>query len=287
MFSKIFGGKKFDELFPSFMPYIKDKDRQQELVNNQELIDKYKRNKTMIETFLVEVSRYHINKDIITYIDKYIIKLDEDTLQELMILYLDLSISEKNNKSFFDYYDKKYGLVDKTEEEIKEEERIDNLYNSKKCGTETFNNIPLDTLYETLDYPERNYITTLFTNKGGWMVFKSLFEDRYHANFKQLIKLLNSNLIDGSIINEDVVLNLDDKKFRDLIFILLSNKNLEIAKHIKTLINKGRYDLILEMVHQNLIGDEVFIYTMTNEHINEDELINRLESIKVKRPLNN
>ena len=99
--------------------------------------------------------------------------------------------------------------------------------------------------------------------------------------------MLNSNLIDGTIINEEVVLNLDDKKFRDLVFILLSNKNLEIAKHIKTLINKGRYDLILEMVHQNLIGDEVFIYTMTNEHIDEEELINRLESIKVKRPINN
>ncbi len=287
MFSKLFSKDSFEDLYPRLFPYIKEKDKQDKLINSQDFKTKYNKNRTLIDTFLKEVAKYHKQIEVISMVDKYIVSLDDQELVHMMVLYLNLPDEEKSNKKFFIYYDEEFGVINKTEEELNKEHQIDATYNNLKKGTETFNEIYLDVLYKELPYPLREYINSLLSNNKGWETFNILFGERYHANFKQLISLLNRCLIDGQIINDDVYTNLGENMFRELIYTLLSNNNLEVAKHIKSLISKNRYDLIKDMITHNLLGDQVFINTINNENINIDDLITTLEGIRVKRQVNN
>ena len=291
MLNKIFKTNSFDRLFPALMPYIKTDAEKQLLVSDKDFIDKYDRNSESITTFLYEVNKNYKNIEVKKMIKKYIISSSEKELREVILLYLNLNEEDKKDKSFFVYFDETHGLVEKTEEELNEEHRIDREYNNFKTGLETFHGIKLDELYQLCPYPERKLIISILKNKGGWEVFTHIFEQRYHANFKQLITLLTKALVDGDIMNEDVKLNLDKHKdddyFEELVFQLLSNHNLEIAKHIKTLIKNRRYDLIIDMIEDKLIGDEVFINTINQEELDAKDLITKLETMRVKRPINN
>ena len=287
MFSKLFSGKRFDTMYQGLVPFVKDKDVQDKLINNKDMLAKYNKNKTLIDTFLIEVSKYHKYYEICEMVNKYIINLEEKDLIHLLMLYLNLSDDKKQDKEFFDYYDQEHNLVDKTEEEYMNEHKIDEMYNNLKKGNESFNGIQLDVLYKDLPYELRSYINSLLYNKEGWNTFNILFEERYKANFKSLLELLNSSLIDGEIINDDLYSNLGDDKFRELVYSLLLNNNLEIAKHIKTLVSKRRYDLIEDMIDNKLIGDVVFINAISQEELTVDKLIEHLESIRVKRQVNN
>ena len=286
MFTKFFSGKSFENIYPLLMPYIKNKDLQDELINNQDFKDKYNNNSSLIEAFIYELTKNYKKDEITKLINKYIIKFDENSLREIIMLYLDLSPEDKLDKKFFKYYDEEHKL-NKTEDELNREHEIDAAYNRLKKGTESFHDIPLDSLYKILDYKEREFINSLLINKNGWKAFLSLFEERYHANFQSLIKLLNKALIDGTIINEDTLNILGEDNFNELTFTLLSNHNLEVAKHIKTLINNNRYDLIEYMISSNLIGDQVFIDSINVDNLNDKALIERLETIRVKKQINN
>ena len=286
MFTKFFNGQSFDKRYSALVPYIKNKDKQDELINNQDFKDLYDRNSSIIETFLYELSKNYKPIEITKLINKYIFKLEEKELRELILLYLNLSNEDKKNKKFFKYYDDKHKL-NRSEEELNREHDIDATYNRLKKGTEMFHNISLDSLYKLLDYNEREFINSLLSNKNGWDTFILLFEDRYHANFQSLIKLLNKALIDGTIINIDVYDTLGEAKFNELIFTLLSNHNLEVAKHIKTLIKNNRHDLIIDMINNNLIGDQIFIDSINANDLKDKDLIERLESIRVKKQINN
>ena len=287
MFNKLFKTNSFDKLFPELVPYIKTDAERELLANDKDFIDKYQRNNIIISTFLFEVNKYYKNIEVKKLIKKYIISLDETRLVEVILLYLGLTEEDKEDRQFFIIYDKKYHLEDKTEEQLNKEHDIDRRYNNFKTGRETFNGISLDTLYNTCDYPERELINSIITQHGGWETFTSLFEEKYKANFKQLLQLLNSALVDGEIINKEVQYNVGDEMFVELVFTLLSNHNLEIAKHIKTLIKNKRYDLIINMIQDNLLGDVVFINTINQAELNDKELISRLETLRVKRPANN
>jgi hypothetical protein len=287
MFDKLFKTNSFDKLFPELMPYIKTDEERELLTSDKEFIEKYQRNINIISTFLYEVSKYHKSMEVKKIIKKYIISLDDIKLVDVILLYLNLSDEDKQEKEFFILYDKKYGLEDKTEEQLNKEHDIDRRYNNIKTGKETFHDLTLDSLYNTCDYPERELINSILSQRGGWDAFKFMFEDRYHANFKQLLKLLNKALVDGDIINEEVKVTLGERYFEELIFTLISNHNLEIAKHVKTLIKNRRYDLIVNMIRENLLGDVVFINTINQEELNDKELISRLENLRVKRPTNN
>ena len=287
MFNKLFKTNSFDKLFPELVPYIKTDAERELLANDKDFIDKYQRNSIIISTFLFEVNKYYKNIEVKKLIKKYIISLDETRLVEVILLYLGLTEEDKEDRQFFIIYDKKYHLEDKTEEQLNKEHDIDRRYNNFKTGRETFNGISLDTLYNTCDYPERELINSIITQHGGWETFTSLFEEKYKANFKQLLQLLNSALVDGEIINKEVQYNVGDEMFVELVFTLLSNHNLEIAKHIKTLIKNKRYDLIINMIQDNLLGDVVFINTINQAELNDKELISRLETLRVKRPANN
>ena len=287
MFNKLFKTNSFDKLFPELVPYIKTDAERELLANDKDFIDKYQRNNIIISTFLFEVNKYYKNIEVKKLIKKYNISLDETRLVEVILLYLGLTEEDKEDRQFFIIYDKKYHLEDKTEEQLNKEHDIDRRYNNFKTGRETFNGISLDTLYNTCDYPERELINSIITQHGGWETFTSLFEEKYKANFKQLLQLLNSALVDGEIINKEVQYNVGDEMFVELVFTLLSNHNLEIAKHIKTLIKNKRYDLIINMIQDNLLGDVVFINTINQAELNDKELISRLETLRVKRPANN
>ena len=287
MFDKLFKTKSFDKLFPELVPYIKTDDEREQLVNDTEFIDKYQRNINIISTFLYEVRKYHKSIEVKKIIKKYIISLDDERLVDVILLYLNLTDEDKQEKEFFIIYDKKYHLEDKSEEELNREHEIDRRYNNIKSGREVFHGLTLDSLYNTCEYDERDTINSILANKNGWETFAFLFEERYHANFKQLMALLNRALVDGTIINEEVRLSLGDDMFEELVFTLLSNHNSEIAKHIKTLIKNRRYDLIINMIQDNLLGDVVFINTINQEELNDKELISKLETLRVKRPANN
>lgn len=287
MFDKLFKTNSFDKLFPELVPYIKTDDEKERLVNDKEFIEKYQRNINIISTFLYEVNKYHKNVEVKKIIKKYIISMDEIKLVDVVLLYLGLSDEDKQEKKFFILYDKKYNIEDKTVEELNKEHDIDRKYNNIKTGRETFHKLTLDSLYNTCGYPERELLNTILSNRGGWDTFRFLFEERYHANFRQLLQLLNKALIDGEIINEEVRFNLGDNRFEELIFTLLSNTNLEVAKHVKTLTKNRRYDLLINMINENLLGDVVFINTINQEDLNEREFISKLENMRVKHPTNN
>ena len=287
MFNKIFKTNSFDKLFPALMPYIKTDDERQLLVGDKDFVVKYDRNSESITTFLFEVNKYYKNIEVKKMIKKYIISSSEKVLCDVILLYLNLDEEQKKDKSFFVYIDEKYNLVEKTEEQLNREHEIDRTYNNLKTGKETFHEIPLNDLYKLCGYKEKEIINTLLNNKGGWEAFKFLFEERYHGNFKQLMELLSRELVDGEIINEDVKLNLGDENFEVLVLTLLSNQNLEIAKHIKTLIKNRRYDLIIDMIEEKLVGDVVFSKTINQEELDAKDLITKLETMRVKRPINN
>ena len=287
MFDKLFKSNSFEKLFPELMPYIKTDEERQLLASDKEFIDKYQRNSAIISTFLFEVNKYYKNMEVKKIIKKYIISLDDVKLVEVILLYLNLTDDDKKDKQFFVLYDKKYNLEDKSEEELNKEHEIDRRYNNIKTGTEMFHEYTLDSLYNTCEYPKRELINSILSHRGGWDTFKFMFEERYHANFRQLLQLLNKALIDGEIINEEVKDSIGDNMFEELIFTLLSNHNLEIAKHIKTLVKNRRYDLIVNMIQDNLLGDVVFINTINQEDLNEKEFIYKLENMRVKHPTNN
>ena len=289
MFNKLFQSyrKPFDIMYPSLALYIKDKDEQESIRNNQEFQDKYNSNAFMINTFVDDIAKYYKLYEVHDMIFKYIINLDKDNMVDMLLNYLNSNIYEREARDFFKFYDKVYGLEDKTEEQIKDEEEIDFNYNALKAGTEMFDGQLLDNLYFDLDYPERSFVVSIVSHRNGWKVFKEFFEDRYGINFKALVKLLNGKLIDGTIINETVKLSLGYDSFEELIFTLMSNHNIEITKHIKTLIKKERFDLIEDMIYNELIYDHIFVNTLCNEVTNDNDLIEKLETIRVKKPLNN
>lgn len=289
MFNKLFQSyrKPFDIMYPSLALYIKDKDEQESIRNNQDFQDKYNSNAFMINTFINDIANYYKLYEVHDMIFKYIINQDKDKMVNMLMNYLNSSIYEREARDFFIFYDKVYGLEDKSEEQIKDEEEIDFNYNALKTGTEMFDGQLLDKLYFDLDYPERSFVVSIVSHRNGWKVFKEFFEDRYGINFKALVKLLNGKLIDGTIINETVKSSLGYDSFEELIFTLMSNHNIEITKHIKTLIKKERFDLIEDMIYNELIYDHIFVNALCNEVTNDNDLIEKLETIRVKKPLNN
>lgn len=289
MFNKLFQSyrKPFDIMYPSLALYIKDKDEQESIRNNQDFQDKYNSNAFMINTFINDIANYYKLYEVHDMIFKYIINQDKDKMVNMLMNYLNSSVYEREARDFFIFYDKVYGLEDKSEEQIKDEEEIDFNYNALKTGTEMFDGQLLDKLYFDLDYPERSFVVSIVSHRNGWKVFKEFFEDRYGINFKALVKLLNGKLIDGTIINETVKSSLGYDSFEELIFTLMSNHNIEITKHIKTLIKKERLDLIEDMIYNELIYDHIFVNSLCNEVTNDNDLIEKLETIRVKKPLNN
>jgi hypothetical protein len=282
MFSKLFGKKNFDELYPSLVTYIKAQDKQDELINNQEFLSIYNKNRTLIDTFLKELAKYYKPAEITGIINKYIIRLENDKLIKLLIQYLNCDDDVKMDKKFFIYYDSENDMLVKSEEELNKEHMIDYTYNNLKKGTETFNGTRLDVLFSKLSPTEKNFINTLLSEKDGWLTFTSMFEERYQGNFKSLTRLFVRALIDGTIINSNVKNYLGEEDFMELVFTLLSNNNQEITKHVKSLIINNRLDLVKYLVTKQLIGDVVFINSMNNKEIDSEQLIKTIEGIKVK-----
>lgn len=285
MFSMFTKTKKFDVIFPSFVPYIKSKDEQDEFTNNLTLIDKYNKNKNLIDAFLNEVAKFHKHNKIYKFIFKYFKELDNVKLSSFLMLYLNLSEKDKKDGKFFEYYDDKNGLSEKSEDDVKLEIELDKEYESIKTGEEKFAGEDLDIFYKISSIEDKKFIVSLLRN-NGWDTFVSIFEDRYRTNFKQIVILLNLSLIDGSIINQQLESVLGENMFKQLVYSLLSNRNLEIAKYIKTLIQRNRFDLIIGLIEDDLISDEVFINIITNEK-DDENIISLLEGIKVKKQINN
>ena len=282
MFSKLF--KKQDDGidYSELVPYFK-KNELDLFVYNQEFISKYKKHTYEINKFISEVRKFKKPVETVDIINKYIILLNEKEMDDNITLFL--SKQEHLRRDFFRIFDKKYGY-DKTEDIITREQNAQEAYKMNKTGNETFNNIPLDDLFDSLDVDTKEYLVQVLATPGAFDIIKQLFEERYHASFMYLLKLLSRAGIDGVLLDEQFLSYLGFEEYRELILTLSSNKNGEVTRYIKILINNQRFDLVKDMLEMNLMSDIITI-NINNEELNDMTIIQSIENLKIKRLVNN
>lgn len=275
---KVFNSKEPELDKSELVPYFR-KEEIDIFFNHPDFKEKYKLYSTTINAFIHEVRKNKKAIETIDIIKKYIINLEPDTMLKIIYLY----INNKDEKDIFDIIDRKFELG-KYFIPIEERIRIDQDYNLYKTGRETFNEKPLDTLFTTLNYPEKVYLNNLLKSQGGFNALKKLFDGRYFGNFELLLRLLNNKSVDYDILSDYVVEHLDEDQFRELVFTLLTNENKEIANYTKVLIENNRFDLINDMLDMNLFGDIVYINADLSDDIG---IIKSIEDLKKKQLTSN
>lgn len=291
MFDNLFKKKtkkvEFKKAFPAFLPYIIETDKHI-FTSNESLVTKYDKNSAFISSFIFELKKDYKDTEITDIIKKYFINLSDVELVSMISTYLSLDIQDKEEKKFFVYYDEKHNLIDGDEDYIDEEELNNRFYIA--CGFDTYNGIPLKDIYETLDLKCKLYLVRMLENSGSFKAFKSIFEYNYKANINLLIRLLMNKNIDTTLFNLDVLNNLDDYHYKELIYTLLSNSNVEISRYVKVLINKSRYDILSNMISFKLLSDHIFVSIFDfkkDKVLSDDDIINTFERTKNKRYSNN
>ena len=279
MFKFKFLKSKDEELDKSeLVPYFR-KEEIDIFFNHPDFRKKYREHTPTINAFIHEVRKNKKAIETIDIINKYIINLETPQMLKIIYLYL----NNLDEKDIFDIIDRKFELG-KYYIPIEERLSIDQDYNLYKTGRETFNDLPLDSLFPTLNYPEKIYLNNLLKSDGGFDVLKKLFDGRYKGNFEMLLRLLNKKEVDYDILRNFVVEHLSEDEFRELVFTLLTNKNKYIADYTKVLIENNRFDLIRDMIEMDLIKDDVYLPVDIS---NDKAVIKSIEDLKKKQLVNN
>ena len=293
MFDKLFKKKvvvkNVNEVLPALSPYFHNKGERIALSKNQELVHKYDKYCNTIEYFMIEIAKYHSDEEVKNIINKYIIPLDGKVLLELMTDYLRLSADDKLSKKYFKFYDEKHNMVEISDADAKEEKMLDDKF-VKLNTNKFFNNIPLTELYRVLDLHCKRYFISVLEKEECYIGLIELFENQQSIHFKSLIKLLIRKSIDSCILNYSITDEMDESLYREMVFTLMANNNVEIARYVKVLIENNRFDILNDLVIRNLLSDNIFTSTfgINNERkLSDIEIINAFERVRVKHNYNN
>ena len=284
MFNKIFKNKQkqlsFKKIFAAFIPYIHENEWIM-FTSNQELVDKYSRHSAFISSFLFELKKNYSVNEISEIIKKYFILLSDEELVLFIDLYLGLSENDKKEKKFFNYVDEKFNIVDI---EIDEEDLNNRFHVAAEFGS--YRGLPLKSLYDGLDIESKTFLVSLLENKASFSAFKQLFEENCAINFNSLLRLLMNKGIDTSLMNTDMIAKLGFNNFKELIYTLLGNDNLEIARYVKVLVANNRFDLLKIMIASKTLSDDIFVnsYGIKDDVLLSDkDIINKFEFVKTRR----
>ncbi len=252
----------FSKKYPLIDKYITDNDVINYLVNDENFQEKYNVNSNLIEAFINELLKHFDDEQIEKVVYSFIISYDNNQLEELIMRYLNSSDVTKSNFSFFENYDKRINMKIKKPRDIERERMIDDLYNSNKTGNETFGDVSLDSIYNNLDIDGKEYIANLIAHEevdNSYSIFKDMFEYSYKDNINMLIKILNKKGITYKIINNNVLAELQDKCFCQLISNLIQEKNNKSCNTIIKLIDERKYNLVLRLVTNNIVSNAYMI----------------------------
>ena len=289
MFDKFFKKNKLDFklLYPTLVTYIKDSNKQTELAKDKTFAKKYHELSNTISIFLFEVKKYHTIDEIIIMVHKYIICLPLEDLNTLMINYLNLTDVEKSSRKYFEAYNETHGISNLTVDEVLLEEKTNDAFVKYDGNNRTFNGIPLKDLYSTLPLDLKVFLVSLMEKRKVYNTFYELFANKYHVNFKSLLRLLKSKSIDSHVLNEDykniITKEVNDHAYIDLIFTLLANDNVEITRYVKILLSKGEFETVEHLILNQLLSDELFDSTFDiqdSKNKTDKEIFNELQKVK-------
>lgn len=270
----------FSKRYPLIDKYINDEDVKNYLINDEDFKNKYDINSTLIEAFLYELSKHFDDEQIVKIVYTSIISYDNDSLEELIMRYLNSSDITKKCFAFFEKYDKKFNMKEKRTKDLERERKIDDLYNTNKTGSETFGSASLDSLYKNLDLNGKEYIANLIAHEEidkSYSIFKDMFEYSYQDNIDVLIKILIKKGITYKIINNNVLSELQEKCFCQLIDNLIREKSIKSCNTIVKLIDERKYNLVLRLVTNNIVSNAYMIDTdEVKKEDSDDEIVRKL-----------
>ena len=278
--------------FPLLSNIIFDEQTKKNLNKNKYFIKKYQSHEEIIDVFIREINNRFDKETIYTFINEVIIKYPEELMVSFITSYLNSEEYVKSDTDVLNNYKKilnqgtetvKYveekGIV--TSFELKEvpENIIEERFNSLSTGAESFKGAKLKSLYQGLNTCEKEYVNQLLETKSFDLLDK-LFVN-YNSSFKSLINVLINSDIDKEILNHDVIKSFNsDNHFIYLTYMLYEIEDSSIAiKNIKKIIKADRYDLLIDLINENLIAGLNKIDIEDINVIEKDDLFRYLKSI--------
>lgn len=265
----------FEKKYPLFVKYILDEDVRKNMLNNADLLRKYDAYSETISIFLFELEKHFDNITINRIITDAILKNPDEIMVSIITSYLNSNETAKSNPEFVLFYNRTSNLGVDSVEYIEENGlitnrtykdipniAIDHKYNELKRGDEEFNGVALDSVYETLTYPQRKFVNNLLEN-GIYYSLNKIFE-RFDFSLKTLIVILMNSGIDVTIINLEMYNKIGAKQLMILIYTLIDMDNNEkLLANVRFAVMNRRYDLLKHVINSGLL--ENFVALAENE----------------------
>lgn len=250
----------FEKKYPLFVKYILDEEVQKNMLNNADLLRKYDAYNESINTFLFELEKHFDAITINKIITDAILKTPDEVLLSIITAYLNSSETAKSNPEFVLFYNKTSNLGIDSVEYVEAKGlitnrnykdipniAIDHKYNELKTGVESFKGVGLDSIYETLTYPQRRFVNTLLENKS-FELLDIIFE-RFNFTLKSLLKILIEKDIDATIINPEIFNRIGAYPLMIMICLIIeADETAKIVSNIKLIIIGKRYDLLKNII---------------------------------------
>jgi hypothetical protein len=284
----------FDARFPLLSSIIIDEQTRKSLNSNKYLIRKYQCHEEIIAVFIKEINNRFDKETIYEYVNEVVIRYPDELMVSFITAYLNSSEHIKSDIDVINYYKKtlkqgnetihyveRHGIINSFELKEIPENIIEERYKSLKTGLESYKGIELNTLYTGLNIDEKEYVNKILEKKS-FSLLEVLFNDN-KSSFKTLINILMKSKIDTDILNTEVINSMQSiKHFLYLTYMLYELEDPSVAvNNIKKIISGNKYDLLIELINEDLISS---LNQITIEDINvieKDDLIKYLKSLNV------
>lgn len=278
--------KNFMKTYPLFDEYILDEVMRRNMLENNDLLEKYNRNRESIKTFLFELNKYQDVESIRKYIIEVIVKFPCELLQSFIAAYLNSRPEIKAREDLVNYYNKTLALGEESVRYIEKNGIIadrgykeipvfalNERYEELKTGEEVFKETSLDTVFYKLTLTEKKYVIEMLPQFT--LLTKVL--DPLEASLEDLIVLLANKNVDSKIINEDVCVNLGVMNLLNIVYYLIKLEYPALLRDaIIILINRKAYDLIDNLIKYALLEKLTMLDLNEIEYMESNNIFNSL-----------
>lgn len=206
---------EFEKKYALFAPYVTDEATRDNMLHNEDLLNKYNNHLEEIEELIREIaSRFDI-ETVFNLLKETVFKYPENVLESFMKAYKSSSEASKNNSEVVKFYNKTLHLGDECVRYIEDhgiitnrgyrdipEKVLDEKYENINTEDITFKNEKLDEIYATLNLVEKRLLINLLNN-DGLTLLGNLFAS-VNVRLRYLLDILIAKGIGIEILNPEL-----------------------------------------------------------------------------------
>lgn len=281
----------FEKKYPLFNDYIKDETVRNNMLNNEELFERYKSYYNTIEVFIYTLKNNFDNETVAKFIIDIIVKEECEVMVSIMTSYLNSNVAVQANPNFVSYY-KKILYLDLTDDitiSYVEEEGIvtdrsyrelpnialDKKFEELYTSSITYNNYDLKEVFPRLSIIEKKFVIKLL-KINGFSKFDTIFQ-KLNISFYGLIKYLCHNKIPFMLFKNENVNIIGEYQVLLFCFKMFDiDANVKIIENINHLLISNRIELIKNLIDSLKFESLGIIPSNEIDRMSDEEVIKYL-----------